>query len=221
MTKKIILMVIAGVLVLTTMIGGTLAAFQANSSQGISNITTKDLDIFISDKGNTEETIDSKNYKSDVYKAMPGSKMDENLTIAFASSQNYDSYVRAIVYKAWGKTDADSVFQKSFDHSLDIQSIKIIPEKEEDWIIVNEDDETVVMYHKKPLSMEGIKETTKFIDEIAISMNLDNQYADKSFVIEASVDAVQAIGGSDAIKSAWGVTASLDGEGNITAVATD
>ncbi len=212
--KKMVLMCIAGGLVLITMIGGTFAAFQANSSQGSSHITTKDLDIYLSEKGSGIQGL--KEYRSGAVKAVPGNRIDENLVISSSASPHYDSYVRAIVYKAWGKTDQNGVFQKSFDDTLDTKMIKIVPENENDWIIFEEDSETITMYYKQPLSEAGVTETTKLIDEIILSMELGNEYADKSFVIEASADAVQAIGGTEAIKSAWGVDAHLDQEGNIT-----
>lgn len=218
MKKKLILMGIAGVLVTTTMIGGTLAAFQANSLQGTSHITTKDLSIYISDKSTGQTAKDLDYYSSGAVKVMPGAVIDEDLTVAFSpNSDHYDSYVRVTVYKAWGEKAADGNFSKTYDQKLDLKEIAIRPENENDWIIRENDDETITMYYKKQLSDSS--ETTKFIDEIALSKNLDNGYTDKSFVIEASADAVQAIGGTDAIKSAWGVTVTLDGAGNIETVA--
>lgn len=217
MKKKIILMGIAGVLVLTTMIGGTLAAFQATSSQGTSDITTKDLNIYISE--NDAEGLAL--YQSGVMKAMPGEIIDENLKAVFASSANYDAYICITVYKAWGDAGENSSFAKSYDTALELDKIKIIPENAEDWIVIENDEETMTMYYKKPLSESSKTETSKFINQIQISKELGNQYADLPFIIEASADAVQSIGGAEAIKSAWGVTAVLDSEKNITDIVVE
>ena len=218
MKKKLILMGIAGALALTTMIGGTLAAFQANSSQGTSDITTKDLNICISD-GETKE-LDK--YQSGVVKAMPGSTINEDLKVAFAEENNYDSYVRVTIYKAWGEKNANGEFAKDFDGTLDLAAIEILPEQEDDWIVIQTDDETTTMYYKKPISEAGAKrETSKFIDEIRISNEIGNQYANKSFVIEASAEAVQTVGGAEAVRSAWGVSASMDPEGIITGITVE
>ncbi len=217
MKKKLILMGIAGVLVLTTMIGGTLAAFQANSSQGTSDITTKDLNIYISENG--AEGLER--YRSGIMKAMPGEVINEDLKAVFASSSNYDAYIRITLYKAWGKAGEDGSFVKSHDTALALDKIKIIPENAEDWIIIANDDEMTTMYYKKPLSESAKIETSKFIEQIQISKELGNQYTDLSFIIEANADAVQSIGGAEAIKSAWGVTAVLDSEKNITDIVVE
>ncbi len=220
MKKKLILMGFAGVLVISTIIGGTLAAFRANSSQGTSKITTKNIDIHIQ----KNDTNEFDQYTTGMINAMPGTVINTDLKIAFDSSNNYDSYVRAIVNKAWWKKDATGSLEKVFDDSLDLAAIEIIPENQEDWIIIDQDAETVVMYYKYPLSDTNSlfqSETSDFVDRIKISEVIGNDYANKSFQVEATVDAVQISQGAEAIKSAWGVQAFLGADGTIQEIAVE
>lgn len=205
MKKKLILMGIAGALVLSTMVGGTLAAFQANSSQGTSKIETKDLKISLS-----EDASELAKYYSGDLRLMPGAEVDTNLTVS-TDANNYESYIRVTVFKAWGSGIKDTF---SIDDSLDHGQINIT--SGDGWIVKTIDNQTTVLYYTKPVA--GGVSTPSFISKVGIPATLTNDYADKQFTIEAYAEAVQTMGGVEAIKSAWGVDAVIDGSGDITTI---
>lgn len=223
MKKKLILMGIAGVLVVTTIIGGSLALIRTSSSaQATSDITTKNLAIGIyeDDKKVVDGPI--------ILKAkVPGETVSKNLVIknTLNADDGYDTYVRVTIYKTWGEMSASgngiSVNNTSDkfvkDSSLD-QSNQIILGlgNSPKWRFVSSTNEETVLYYSVPLKPG--ESTEPFLSSIKIGEMLKNDYADKSVLLNIDADAVQAIDGVNAISSAWGVDVSVNGDGEITAI---
>ena len=157
-----------------------------------------------------------------------GKAYPEDVIVKNTSTGNYDEYVRVMVRRSW--TGADG--QK--DLLLDPSLIKL-GVNESEWI---EDKAEVTtegqaFYLKKPLSPG---ETAQFLKTITIDNKVvtyvktvdsdkeegvvvnEYKYNNKKFFVELRVDAVQQHNATEAILGAWGVNATLDADGNITAI---
>lgn len=207
MKKKLALMGIAGVLVLTAIVGGSLAAINAQSDTGESVISTKALGI-----GIYEEGTEAAKTVVTAEKIMPGDTVDRPMCVENDVEGGYDLYVRVTINKSWGDYDG-STFEKDFE--ADTSAIGIYRESS-DWIMAYEDEEQLVLYYTRPLAAG--ESSSNFMDALVISEELGNRYANKAAQLEVEADAVQKFAGEDAVASAWGVTVTLDAEGNITSV---
>ncbi len=207
MKKKLALMGIAGILVLTAIVGGSLAAINAQSDTGESIISTKALGIGIYEDGaEPEKTVVT------AEKIMPGDTVEKPMCVKNDVDNGYDLYVRVIINKSWGNYDG-SVFDKDFE--ADTSAISIYRESG-DWINAYEDEEQLVLYYTKPLAAG--ESSSNFMDALVISESLGNRYAGMAAQLEVEADAVQKFAGEDAVSSAWGVEITLDSDGNITSV---
>lgn len=221
MKKKLILMGIAGALVVTTIISGSLALVRTSTSgQATSDVSTKDITIAIYEDG--KEAV-SDNIIVDT--KVPGEEIPKKLTIKNTLDENigYDTYVRVVIYKTWGEMtpsetgDSDVFIKKS---SLDqLKQIDLKFGDSTNWYFISNDPakEETVLYYKLPLKPG--ESTEPFLQSVKISETLNNEYAGKSILLEMDVDAVQKNDGVNAISSAWGVTVTTDKDGKITSIA--
>ena len=85
-----------------------------------------------------------------------------------------------------------------------------------DWILQSEDKEQLVLYYTKPLAPG--QNTSIFMDQIEISYDLKNEYADLGIALRMRADAVQTMKGQDAMMSEWGVLATIDDAGKISSI---
>ena len=218
MKKKLILMGIAGALVVTTIIGGSLALVRTSSSgQATSDITTKDLGIGIYE--DNTEAIDGEII---VKTKVPGETVSKNLVIKNTKTTDtgYDTYVRVTIYKTWGEMSdsQNKIFIK--DSSLEqLDQIILGITQDPNWYLstVASTNEETVLYYKVPIKPG--ESTTSFLNSIKIDESLDNKYADKSILLDIDADAVQVIDGVDAISSAWGISVSVNNLGEIISIA--
>ena len=218
MKKKLILMGIAGALVVTTIIGGSLALVRTSSSgQATSDITTKDLGIGIYE--DNTEAIDGEII---VKTKVPGETVSKNLVIKNTKTTDtgYDTYVRVTIYKTWGEMSdsQNKIFIK--DSSLEqLDQIILGITQDPNWYLstVASTNEETVLYYKVPIKPG--ESTTPFLNSIKIDESLGNKYADKSILLDIDADAVQVIDGVDAISSAWGISVSVNNLGEITSIA--
>ena len=56
------------------------------------------------------------------------------------------------------------------------------------------------------------------MDQIEISYDLKNEYADLGIALKMRADAVQTMKGQDAMMSEWGVLATIDDAGKISSI---
>ena len=199
MKKKLILMCIAGALVMTAVIGGTLAGFNTETdSKGVADINVNTLSIDVSDEN------DSENGETGVMEfsepAVPGKEIIIDRIIENTGS--YDLYARVTVNKKW--TD-----------NLDAKMIKL-GMKSEGWLVVNQDDEQIIMYRQAPLRVG--ESTAVPVDSLSFDAGMTNEYADKLCEFDITVDAVQAAMAEESMPSEWGVYPVIDGNGVITAI---
>ena len=211
--KKIILMCVAGILLITTVVGGSIASFTANTdgSNASTVISTKNVSV----KLNTDSLPIDGEYNNQNF-ILPGEiiKLDFPYSVTVLDG-SYDAYIKVTVNKSWFDNDkkvnldADNIIFWYDDHS------EIKPS--ENWIISKVDSQQTVLYYTLPVSAGNV--TEPFLSEFKLSHTLSNEYAGKQVKIDVEVDAVQIIAGVDAIKSAWGVVATINQDKVITKIA--
>ena len=172
MKKKLILMCIAGALVMTAVIGGTLAGFNTSTeSKGVTDIKVNTFSIDVSDAGTGE------NGQAGVMEfeepAVPGKEIEINRVIKNTGS--YDLFARVTVNKKW--TD-----------NLDAKMIELGMETD-GWLVVNEDDEQIIMYRQAPIGVG--EEVAVPVKSLSFDASMTNEYAGKSCEFDITVDAVQ------------------------------
>ena len=189
MKKKYMLMGIAAVLILATMIGGTLAALNTKSEKAVANISIKSVGVtVIGDQPVALADIMPKAVQNDI-------------------PDGYDVYVKVVIYHAWDTKSGGLVSAGEADD---------IYVHNQDWIIGYEDDEQMVMYYTKPLAPE--QTTTNFMDGIHFKESMGNGFADAVYTLEYEVTAVQANNAKDAIAAELGVFPEFDENGTILSV---
>lgn len=248
MKKRYILMGFAGLLAITTVIGGTMAAFQTRTEKkGVSVITTEDLEIGIfcgdSELGNNEDpTLAKLCIKPETDYCMPGTVITaENakgftlpLEIENKINSGYDAYVRVRIYKTWMDNEEKSSFLNRLGNKFENrQSDKMsLPNNgnggillsgwnDGNWIeAVDNDEENITLYYKYKLAPGA--STGIFLDQIAFNENLNNYFADKKVQFEIEADAVQALNddfiNKAAIESAWGMNATFTSDNEISSI---
>lgn len=227
MKRKVLYAGVGAVLVAVALIGGTMAANNAKTSSAASaNISVNKLSDTIDVKG-TDNVFD----KNKGLKVIPGGDYTISRKVRNAGKEgDYDSYVKAVIYKSWkdnkgeyidtSKTDVieDQAFVSTDSKKTAWNDVKE-GETHDGWLVGHVDDEQIVLYYVKPLPVG--ESTTPFIDGISFDSNLNNAYANASYDVEFEVTSVQKYGDSDAIASAFGVMPAFDKNGNITSVSED
>lgn len=211
MKKKLILMSVAGILVMTAVIGGTLAGFQTESAQGKTDITTKSLGIALD-----EETLVADNY-------MPGAEVEMPYCVTNSVKEGYDLYTRVTLYKYWKdepELDAEKIHLYTKDASGNAVELKASEDGQivqiNDWFIQYADSEQIVLYYAKPMAAGDV--TDNVLDTLIVDASVNNAYAGKEIVVEVIADAVQKIAADASIPSEWGVYPTFDEAGNIVAI---
>lgn len=212
--KKLILMGTAGVLVMTAVIGGTMAGFNTSTeSKGVSNITVKELGITLNGQ-NTGKELDS--YSLDNIVAVPGGEVEVPYSITNNIAEGYELYTRVTIYKKWEEADLDQdmihLFVKEGDESKELIAGTTV----NDWIVWYADGEQVIMYYTKPLGSGAT--SSELISSIRFDDQMGNAYAGKSVSLTFEADAVQTIAAEDSIPSEWGVYPVIAADGTISAI---
>ena len=212
--KKLILMGVAAALVTTTIIGGTLAATPYRDSTGeeTADITTKSLSLSLD--GN-EKTITAYDSHLIAEGMIPGQSISVNRIIT--NDGDYAFFARVTLYKNWGATQevpvsGDAVVYaaekvKLMGDPLLGNQVSIVPGN--GWTVFYEDDEQMVLYYMSAVQPGG--ETTSFLNEIGLSTDSGNEYANQLINMDINVQAVQADAGEDAIAAVWGVFPTISG----------
>lgn len=229
-------MLIAGILVVSTMIGGTLAALNTNTENGVGaakvNIGVNAINVEL-EKGEAA----SQDVDIDVPATLPGGEYACSYKITNEADGGYDIYAKVVINKYWTdiskKDDADQLVEGAYaelsgneftdvcvtDSTGENQTVREITSYEQqyeinDWIVTYADDEQIVMYYKYPIP-EG-EASANFIDAISFDKKMGNEYADKEYHLNVEVTAVQKNSAEDAIAAELGVFPVFDENGSIT-----
>ncbi|MFQ9012688.1 MAG: TasA family protein [Lacrimispora saccharolytica] len=206
MKKKYILMGVAAALITTTIVGGSLAYFQADGSNVQQQINTKTLSIALTGSSGSDAA-------GSVYLdgAMPGDTVTKSVKIE--NTADTPLYARATIRKYWGSYEKSSdTLSKDFEKDTS----RITVETLNNWYVSEEgdEDETIVLYYQDPIQPG---ESVDLMETLKIAADLDNSYTDLGIGLDVEVDAVQAFAAQEAMLSEWGVWAEIDG-GHITSV---
>jgi hypothetical protein len=212
-TKKKLGILIA--LIVVILLGaGTYAAFYTSadvkedvstSNLGIKLVQTQDKDI----TGVTAIADDGTNGTGFQYAGAPGDTVNE--TMAVASTGKRDTYVRVIIHRFWSNASGTK------DPNNDPTKISITC-KSSNWIVTEDpNDPEVITCYYKPVLKAG-ETSANVMDAFSIASDLTNQYSGFSTNITFKADGIQITAAKDAMKAEWGVNATFDDSGNITAV---
>ena len=160
----------------------------------------------------------------DLENIMPGGEYSLYENYNVYNRGDVPAYVRVTVTKYWADP-VDGEFEKNTD--LDSSNIELVPAKNDGWMQADSlfagrtKSETQVFYFTTPLKPG--ESTGKLLDQLTLDENLKNEYASKGIILKAEADGVQFVTGDNelnaaGILSAWGVTATLDADGNIVSI---
>ena len=227
MKKRFLLMGAAAVLVMATVVGGSLAADQVSGDQAVqAPLAATNLSIALD--GAAEYPIESA--------WMPGSTIELNGETGIYSVENTgtgDSYIRLTLYTYWGDEDGvNTDFVATDDRGevyRHVAQVEVPAEmlgdgwvKAEGGLLGQSVDGKQVFYYTKPLATG--KSTSALLKGVKLPASLSNQYAGQQITLRAEADGVQFIGAdyndvnADGILSAWGVKATLGADGSIAKI---
>lgn len=219
MKKKIVLMSIAVVLVMTAIIGGTLAGFNTESEQGKTDITTKSLGI---DLAGSQTPLGEEKLVANV--SMPGAEIEMPYYITNNVQEGYELYTRVTLYKYWENEELDGTkihlyVKDSNGNAVELTALEDADAavRVNDWFIQYSDEEQVILYYAKPLAAG--ERTGNVLDLITVSPEVGNAYTNQNITLEIQADAVQKIAADASIPSEWGVYPTFDADGNIVSIA--
>ena len=161
-------------------------------------------------------------------KLIPGKKYKEELSIQ--NTGDIDQYARVTIYKYWKTKESDN-FNTEKNTTVSPALIHVeLANLGSSWILDRDSitPERVVLYYNKKLDA-GSDPTPVFTKSVMIDglvvtkvrqyetpveggtkITTEYDYSGRTFVLEATVDAVQDHHAEDAIKSAWGINATVD-----------
>ena len=218
---------IAGVgiiLIAVALIGGTMAANNAQTSQAAeADISVNGLKGGI--EVSSEDPVFAKN--SDVT-ATPGGDYDLSLNAVNAGGDlDYASYFKAVIYKEWNDANGDYIDPVESE-AITEDRVRIgdtyLDEVEpgdvvNGWIVASVDEEEIVLFYTKPVDVG--QATTPFIDGVTFAENLDNRYTQATYNLDFEVTAVQTVSGEAAFASSFGVYPVINEDGNIVSVSEE
>lgn len=218
-TKMIGVLAAVAVLLSALAIGGTLAAFRAETST-TNRVTVGQLGVgLVQEMGEKELSV-----SEDGTVRAEGVPGDRYPHVVYAeNTKDYTLYLRIGVTKYWENADG----QKNFYANPAL--IELVTEHPEDWIVLQNDpnDEVAYYYYKYPL--KAGEATSNVLDAIQISNEITNHdvtaedgtvvnFTDLSVKLSFEADAVQQANGPAAMLATWGTQVEIDGNGTITSV---
>lgn len=211
MKKKFLLMCVAGVLVMTAVIGGTLAGFNTSAQkQAVSDITVKSLGITMVGTGQNEATVEEISLDSIV----PGGTAIVEKNIMNNVEGGYDVYTRVTIDKKWKDESLDPSLIKLYAGEEKKELVKGV--QVNGWQVEYADEEQVIMYYSLPL--KAGESTADFISALDFHYTMDNTYTGAEVDLSFKADAIQVIAAEDAMPSEWGIYPVIDTEGKITGI---
>ncbi len=222
--STIALFAVAGVLLAGSAIGSTRAALTYYSDYYSAQLGTQEIGTALLENGSDVTSEEGGVLLGDMQdmKIDLGKKYQEELAVT--NTGDIDQYVRVRIYKSW--TDKEG----RKDPTLSPSYIDLNMNPQGGWL---EDEaaataERSVWYYTKPLAPEEVTslltDTVRIDQQVASKVKTETEIVDGkqvtttvyaydgyTFHVKAEVDAVQNHNAADAIKSAWGVDVTMDG----------
>lgn len=227
MKKRYLLMGVAAVFVLSTMVGGTLAALDTATIDGATaEISVKSIEVSLNGADSAETVEENAEITS---QAMPGGNYGCSYNVCNTAVDGYDIYVKVEIYKYWTDDESgvleskyDSVYyEKDGVENVYPQELEDAYVTENGWLVQYADEEQLILYYTKPLKTAGNmgeSMSANFMDGIVFDESLGNEYADKELQLEYVVTAVQANNSEAAMAAEWGMFPVFDSNGVLTGV---
>lgn len=191
MKKKMALILIAAVLLITAAVGGSLASYETGGLKALETIELKD----------TEVALAASPFKSDEVTldgliAMPGDtiEFDNEYFVENPSEDNYTVYTRVTIERKW------------MLHELESDMVELLLTcDEKDWIVDDSipNKEQIVLYYRHPLEVG--QRTDSFLEGLYFKPEMGNEYSKAEMRLTVKVDAVQAAVIEKAMPAEWGV----------------
>lgn len=207
MKKKIALIITAAIMMVATIIGGTMAASKPEASVK-HKVGTSDVDITVFPKDGIN-----------ISGAVPGKPVDAVSTVKNIGSQS--AYLRVAINKYWCNADDE----RNFD--ADAKQIEVHVNQEK-WIVQDADKEygeLVYCYYREPLEVGGEAEVMNQVTVLKNAVENSNKYAGLKCHIDFDTDAVQITPGAvdttkpnDALMAEWGIEVWLNEDQSINQV---
>ena len=220
----IILVASSAIMLAASTIGSTKATLTYMSDNYLAQIDIKSIGVTLTENGNDVSWRDYK-HKDDDWSEATGvllgdmlknagdeklildKKYDEKLAVK--NSGSIDEYVRVTVQHYWADKETGDKLSK-----LDPSKIQI-DFTNDGWT----EDESAETTEK--ISISGdiaaiVGQTSQTDDNGLTTITTTYEYDGASFVLEATVDAVQTHNAKDAIKSAWGVDVNISDDGALS-----
>lgn len=217
MKKRFLLMGATAVLVMSAVVGGTLAAGQATAENPVTApLAAATLNIEWNGQQNISAPVllEMQNYN-----LMPADIIELTNTYSVKNTGSVDSYIRVTVTKYWTDESGNKMPE------LDASNIYLQADTD-NWLQAEQlfgdqtMNETQVFYYKYPVAAGH--STADLLKQIEISASIGNEYTNKKVQLEAVADAVQFAGANESelnakgILASWGVAATFDANGNLT-----
>lgn len=223
----------AAILLMTTGgFWGARAALNAVSPNGDATLETNAIDIDV--VGADDKALDTENIMSDVEKLVPGRNYDKGIKV---QSKAADAYVRIVVQKYWKDADGNKTNEIEPTEIMLLNGGKDITEDTwtsgSGWLRSADEStpETDVYYYSSMLKSGATSDplfTQVRVNEDVLSdfytdppkdegdghttITYHYTYDDYSLCISAEAQAVQTHSAVKAMKSLWGVDASMSGD---------
>lgn len=227
MKKKYITLGVAGVLILLTTVGGTLAALNTDTEGGAgaatAGISLENIAIDITGDAKITREL----YTADL---VPGGVWQNPYhAVCNTAADGYTIYAKVVVDRYWTERTEGETPGEYADISSEVAEAYVGRDGEQiydmvdteteqyvlnDWIVTYADEEQMVLYYRKPLKSGEC--SSDFLTGILFRPEMGNAYADKEYHIEITATAVQANNSKDAIAAELGVFPAFDEEGNLT-----
>jgi len=214
--KKLLLMCAAGILVMATAVGGTLADFSTSTeNKGIAAITVSTLGIEM--EGFDTVIDDAGNMLLEGISVLPGTEVTlQESSVVNSVEGGYELYTRMTIHKKWNnnKLDGSKIHLYSMDGGQ--RTELVAGARIKNWIVWHADEEQVILYYALPLAAG--ERCTSIVDAIGFDDSISNAYAGAEVELSFGADAVQAVAAKDAMPSEWGVYPVFAEDGTIIAI---
>lgn len=205
MKKKLLLTGMILSILAVALVGGTLAANTYATNRNIyANLQTPTLQVELTSDTQADDTA-----------VKPGDIIASNYAVKNpATNTNITEYVRVTITKYWKNINGEKIFDK------DAGKIKMNLVNENDWLVLRQTAEQTVLVYKHPLAAG--ESTDVFLKSLTLDTKLTG-YENCRAGLDVTAEAVQYQKDNQelnakAILSAWGVEATLDATGSITAI---
>lgn len=220
-TKTMVLLSASALLLVGSAVGSTSATLNYTSDEYIARMRVSEIGVSLNENGKTVVSDGAEGQLLEHLKdenVIPGKLYTEELSVT--NSGDIATYVRVILTKSWTKPESNEKCTELSPNLIELECLK-----DNGWFLdeTASTEERMILYYSQPIdpgeTSNPLTESLKIKSEIGEQVESGNdngtmtyKYDGYQFNLKAEVDSVQKNNAEDAIKSAWGVDVSLDGD---------